>query len=146
MALLAFHHGVRAEQRKPVEVLLNRLDGNLPAENRVALRAVRAELGAVNVSVTIGALFSNVGENRFGVASGAGNFFVHAAKRVSRGIVIEFSNRPNGGPTRVGVAILAGNVQGTVRTSTRLPLGVRRATEAEDKKQEHEPTTGLSYA
>lgn len=31
MALLAFHDGVRAEQRKPVEVLLNRLGGNLPA-------------------------------------------------------------------------------------------------------------------
>lgn len=26
MALVAFHHGVRAEERKPVEVLLNRLD------------------------------------------------------------------------------------------------------------------------
>jgi len=146
VALLAFHHGVRAEQRKSVEVLLNRLDRNLPAKNRVALSAIRAELCAVNVGVAIGALFSNVGENGFGVASGAGNFFVHAAKRVPRGIVIEFRNRPDGGPTRVGVAILAGNVQGTVRTSTRLPLGLRRATEEEDQKQEHEPTAGLSCA
>jgi hypothetical protein len=146
MALLALHDGVRAEQRKSVEVLLNRLDGNLPAKDRVALRAIRAELCAVNVSMAIGALFSNVGEHWFAVASGAGNFFVHAAKRVPRGIVIEFRNRPNGGPTRVGVAILAGNVQGSVRTSTRLPLSLRRATEGKDQKQEHEPTSDLSCA
>ena len=93
----------------------------------MALRAVRSELGAMNVGVTIGAILANVGEHRLGVASGAGHFFVHAAKRVPRGVVIEFGDGANGSPAGVGVAIFAGNVQGTVRTSARLPLGGRRA-------------------
>ena len=141
MALLAFHDGVRAEQRKPVEVLLNRLHRNLPAENRVALCAIGAELRAVNVGVTIGALLSDVRENRLGVASRAGHFFVHAAKRISRGVMVEFGDGADGGPARVRVAVLAGYGQGTVRTSARLPLGLRQATECKDTYQRHEPGT-----
>jgi hypothetical protein len=110
MAFLALHYGVRAEQRESVEVLLNRLDRRPPSENRVALSAVRAKLSAVDVGVTIGAIFANVRENRLGVASRAGHFFVHAAKRVPRGVVIEFGNGANGSPASVGVAILAGNI------------------------------------
>jgi hypothetical protein len=123
MAILAFHHGVRAEQWKPVEVLLHRLDRNPPAENRVALCAVGAELRAVNVRVTFGAIFSNVDENRPGVASRAGYFFVHAAKRVLRRVVVEFGNGADGGPACVRMAIFAGNGEGTMRAPARLPLG-----------------------
>src|ERR1035437_341576 len=68
VALLAFHYSVRSEQRKSIEVLLNRLDRYLPAEDRVTLGAVRAELSAVNVGVAIGAVLTNIGENWFGVA------------------------------------------------------------------------------
>jgi hypothetical protein len=110
MAFLAFHDGVRAEQRKSVEVLLNRLDRRPPSENRMALSAVRAKLSAMNVGVTIGAILANVREHRLGVASRAGHFFVHAAKRVPRGVVIEFGNSANGCPACVGVAIFAGNI------------------------------------
>lgn len=129
MALLALHDGVRAEQRKPVEVLLDRLDRDLPSENGVALSAVGAELRAVYVGMAIGAVLSNVGKNRLGVASRAGYFFVPAAKRVARGVVVEFRNGADGSPACVRVAIFAGNVQGTVRTPARFPLGLRRATE-----------------
>jgi hypothetical protein len=122
MALLAFHYSVRAEQWKPVEVLLNRLDRHLPSENRMALRAVCAELSTVNVSMAIGAVLPNVGKNRFGVASRAGNFFVHAAKGVLRRVVVEFGYGANGGPACVRVAIFAGNVERTMRTPARLPL------------------------
>jgi len=122
MTLLTLHYGVRSQQRKSVEMLLNRLDRHLPAENRVALRAVGAELSAVNVSVAIGAVLANVGKNRLGVASRAGYFFVHAAKRVPRGVVVEFGNGADGGPACVRVTIFAGNGHGTVRTPTRLPL------------------------
>jgi len=79
VALLALHHSVGAEQRKPVEVILNRLRGNLPAERRVALRAIRAHLRAMNIRVAIGAIFSHVGEHRFCVATRAGDFCVHSA-------------------------------------------------------------------
>ena len=123
MAFLAFHHGVRAQQRKSVEVLLHRLDRRPPSENRVTLRAVRAELRAVYVGVTIGAILANVRENRLGVTPRAGHFFVHAAKRIPRGVMIEFGNGANGSPACVRVAIFAGNVEGTVRTPARLSLG-----------------------
>lgn len=145
MAFLAFHHGVRAKQRKSVEMLLHGLDRHAPSENRVALRAVRAELSAVNVGVAIGAILAHVRENRLGMASRAGYFFVHAAKRVPRGVVIEFRNGANGNPAGVRVAIFAGNGEWTVRTPARLPLGVNRAA-ARDENKEHEPTNDLGGA
>jgi hypothetical protein len=123
MTFLALDYRVCAEQRKSVEVLLNRLDRHLPSENRVALRAIRAELRAVNVGVTIGAILANVREYRLGMASRAGYFFVHAAKRIPRGVVIEFGNGANGNPACVRMAIFAGNVEWTVRTPARLSLG-----------------------
>src|ERR1700730_8166650 len=72
VTLLALDYGVRTKQRKSIEVLLNRLDRDLPALNSVALGALAAELSAVNVGVTISAVLANVSENRFGVASRAG--------------------------------------------------------------------------
>ena len=123
MALIALQYRVRAEQWKSVEVLLNRLDRYLPSEDGMALGAVLAELSAVNVGVTIGAVLANVGKNRLGVASRAGYFFVHAAKRVTRGVVVEFWYGANGNPAGVGVAIFTGNVERPVRTSARLSLG-----------------------
>lgn len=123
MALIALQDGMRAQQWKSVEVLRNRLDRYLPSEDGMALGAVLAELSAVNVGVTIGAVLAHVGEYRLGVASRAGYFFVHAAKRVPRGVVVEFWNGANGRPTGVGVAIFAGNVKRPMRTSARLPLG-----------------------
>ena len=123
MALIALQDGMRAEQRESVEVLLNRLDRDLPSEDSMALGAVLAELSAMNVGVTIGAVLANVGENRLGMASRAGYFFVHAAKRVARGVVVEFGNGANGDPAGVGVAIFTGNIERPMRTSARLSLG-----------------------
>ena len=122
MTLLALDHGVRAEQRKSISVLLDRLARDLPAGNRVALRAVIAELSAVDVGVTIGALLANICKNWLCVASRAGYFFVHAAERVSRRVVIEFRYGANRSPACVGVAIFAGNRQWTVRTPAGLSL------------------------
>lgn len=146
MALLALDDGVGAEQREAVEVLLNRLDRHLPSEHRVALGAVRAELCAVDVRVTIRAILAYVSENRLGMASGAGHFFVHAAKRITRTVMIEFRNCANRGPAGVGVAIFAGDVEGTVRTSTGLPLGIRGAAAKKGQEDEREPTTDLDEA
>jgi len=122
MALVALQDGVRAEQRKSVEVLLNRLHRRFPAENRVALGAVLAELCAVNIRVAIGAVLAHVGEHRPRVASRAGYFFVHPAQRVARRVMVEFGNGANGNPAGARVAILARNGEGTVRTSARLSL------------------------
>ncbi len=143
MALLALHYSVRAEQRKSVKVLLHRLGRYPPAENRVALGAVGAELAAVNVSVTIGAILSNVSENRSGVASRASDLFVHATKRVPRGVVIELGNGANGGPACVCVAIFTGKSEGTMRTSARLPLGDCGDNHSQGKHRWHEPPDNL---
>lgn len=124
-------------------MLLDRLDRHLPPENRVALGAPAAELGAVNVGVTISAVLANVGENRLCMASRAGYFFVHAPKRVSRGVVIEFGNGANGSPACVGVAIFAGNGKGTVRTSAGLSLGDCRQHEGQRRDHERQPTGDL---
>ena len=123
MALIALQDGMRAKQWKSVEMLLNRLDRYLPSQDGMALGAILAELSTVNVGVTVGAVLAHVGKNRFCMASRAGYFFVHAAKRVPRGVVAEFRNGANGRPAGVRVAIFAGNVERAVRTSARLSLG-----------------------
>jgi hypothetical protein len=93
--------------------------------------------------MAIRTILSNVGENWFGVASRAGYFFVHPAQRISRGVVIELGDGADRGPAGGGVAIFAGNIKRSVRTSTRLPLRRywRQAGEAE--KHDHKPTSHL---
>jgi len=63
MALLALHNRMRSQQRKSIEVLLDGLHGNLPTQNGVAFRAIRAKLTTVNICVAIRAILANVGEN-----------------------------------------------------------------------------------
>src|ERR1700731_2178958 len=126
MTLLAFHHRVRSQQRKPVEVLLDRLHRYLPAQHRVALRAVGSELGPVYVGVTIRALLSYIRKYRLQMASRARYFLVHPSERIPRAVVVEFRNGSNRRPACVRVAILARYRQRSVRTSTRLSLRDRR--------------------
>jgi len=109
VTLLAFHYCVRTEQGKPIEVLLNRLDRNIPAENRVAFSAIRAELAAVNIRVTIGAIFPNVREYGLDVARCAGYFFVLATQWIARRVVVEFGDSSDRCPTCARVAVFAGN-------------------------------------
>ena len=139
MALLAFHHRVRPQQRKPVEVLRNRLHRYLPTQHRVALRAVGPELRPVNVRVTIRALLPYIREHRLQMASRARYFLVHPTQRIPRAVVIEFRNGPNRRPARVRVAILARDRQRSVRTPPRLPLPRRWHGCAQRKKRQHHP-------
>ena len=80
-------------------MILHALRGDVPALHGVALRAIGTHLAAVNVRVAIGAIFSNVGEDRFGVALHALHFFVHAAQRIVRAVVIKFEIGSDGTPT-----------------------------------------------
>lgn len=107
MAGIALHRRMRAKQRKPILVVANLLRRNHPAVNRVTLRAVRTHLPPVHIAVTIRAILSYVGENRFGVAFDARHFLVHSTQGVFRFVVIEFRNGANRLPTRSCVAILA---------------------------------------
>lgn len=143
VAILAFHHRVRAQQREAIEVLLNRLSLDLPAEHSVALGAISAKLPAMNVGVATGAVLANIGEHRFRVASRAGNFFVHAAQRVSRTVVIKFGDGADRSPTNVGVAIFASSVQWTVRTAFGLLLCGRNTDTPQRKNKKREKPANL---
>ena len=109
----------------------------------MALGAVLAELSAMNVGVTIGAVLANVGEYRFGVAARAGYFFVHATKRVTRGVVVEFWDRANRGPARARVTVFAGYRKGSMRTPAGLLLCIRRADENNCQQKERDPRADL---
>ena len=122
VAVLALHRGVSAEKREAILVIFNLLNGIIPAENRVALRAVRAHFPLVNVGVAILTIFAYVREYRFYVALRALNFLMHAAERISCFIVIKFRDGADGAPASSGVAVLAGNGERSVGTTSGLPL------------------------
>lgn len=113
----AFEEGVRSQQRKAVLVLAYGLHGNRPPRDRVALLALRAHLPAVNVGVTIGALFPDIGEHRLGVTLRARHALVHAAQRIARGVVVELWHIADGLPSGERVAVLARNGERTMRTA-----------------------------
>jgi hypothetical protein len=64
----------------------------------VTLGAVGSHLRAVNVRMAVGAIFSHIREYGLRVATRAGNFCVHSAQRILRGVVIEFGDRANWRP------------------------------------------------
>jgi hypothetical protein len=113
---------VSAEKREAILVILNLLNGIVPTENRVALRAVRAHFALVNIGVAILTILAHVCEYRFYVALRALNFFVHTAQRIPRFVVIKFRDGANGAPASGGVAVLAGNGKCSVRATSGLPL------------------------
>ena len=115
MAFITLYRGVRPEQRKAILVIADLLDGYLPAQHRVALRAIRTKFPQVNVSVAVGTILADVGEHRFGVTLDASHSFMHAAQRVLRGVVVKLRNRANRAPRLRGMAIFAGNRQCTMR-------------------------------
>jgi len=137
VTLVALHHSVSAKQRESVEVLLDRLIRDIPTGDGVALGAIGPHLTAMNVGVAVRAILPDIGKDRFDVALRAGNFFVHAAKGISRGVVIELRNRANRNPACAGVAVLARNRKRAVRAPCGLLLRVRRADEGQCKNKKH---------
>jgi hypothetical protein len=126
--VFALHRGVSSQQRKTILVILHLLDGNIPALNGVALRAVRAHFSLVNVSVAVLAILADVSEYRLDVALRALDFFMHAAKRILGLVVIELRHRADRPPTRSVVTVLTWNRERPVRTTARLPLRGKRST------------------
>lgn len=83
---------MRSDQREAILVVLYRLEPHLPSLYRVAGFAVRAELAAVNVRMTVRALGTDVREDKAGVALLTGDIHVHAAQRIACLIVVELGN------------------------------------------------------
>jgi hypothetical protein len=117
VAIVALHCGVRSKQRKPVLVFFDLVDGNLPAGNRVTLRAIGAELPQVNVCMAIRAILPDICEDRLGVAFNASNFFVLPTQRIGGFVVIELQHGAYWTPGRCGVTVFARNRERSVRTA-----------------------------
>ena len=107
VAVVALHRSVRPQQREAVLVILHLLDRDIPALNRVALRAVRAHFPLVHVQVAVLAILSHVRENRFHVAVRAAHLLVHPAQRIPGFVVIKFRIGPDGLPCRRRVTVFA---------------------------------------
>jgi hypothetical protein len=72
-------YGVRADQRKTVLVLIDGMNGNLPAGDAVTEVALRSVFAPVNVRMTVLAIASHVGEYGIHVAFLAGHVGMQAA-------------------------------------------------------------------
>ena len=90
----------------------------------MALLAVRSQLAAVDVSMTLRAKMTDICENRLGVTLRTCDTLVQSAQREARCIVIELWNSTNGFPAIDRVAILARNVQRAMR-AVRCQCGLR---------------------
>jgi hypothetical protein len=89
VAILALHCGVSPEKWEAILVFFNLLDGHIPSEDGVALRAIRTHLPPVNIGVTILTVLARVREYRLDVALGALHLLVHTAKWILSLVVIE---------------------------------------------------------
>jgi hypothetical protein len=139
VASTAVNGGVGARQWEAVVVLFYILDRNLPSANRVALRAIRAQLALVNISMAVLALLTDVREDHFDVALGAGDGRVHAAQRIARLVMIELGNGADRPPAIRGVTVLARDSQTAVRTVARSgALRTRSAQESREHKYQNE--------
>ena len=114
---ITINHGVRAHQREPVQVLVDLLDRDIPAFHRVALFAVSAHLGLVNVRMALAALRSDIRENGLGMTLRTGDACVHPAQWIFGGVVIELGYCANRLPATNGVAVLTRNAQASVRAA-----------------------------
>lgn len=124
MTFIALNRCVSAKERKAILVILYLLDRSIPSADGMALRAVRTELSAMDISVAVGASLADVGENRFDVALGAAHFLVHAAERVGGLVVIELHVGADRPPAISAVAIFTGNIQRAVRAARAFSLPV----------------------
>jgi hypothetical protein len=115
VTLDALQRGVRAQKREAILVILHLLNSDIPALHGVTLRAVRAHLAAVNISVAIGAIPADIGEDRFDVALRAFHFFVHSAQGIAGLAVVELGNGADRSPAGRCVAVFTGNRERSVR-------------------------------
>ena len=125
VALLALHRGVSSQQRETILVILNLLDGDIPAEHRVTPRAIRSHFPLVYIGMTVLTLLAGVGKHRLDVALRALHFFVHTPQWILRFVVIKFRHGADGAPSAGGVAVFAGNLQGPVRAARGFALRFR---------------------
>lgn len=109
VARFAVNGCVCADQWEAILVVAYRLYGDIPTFDRVASFAIGAELRAVNIRMAVRTFLTHIRENQFDVALRARHFFMHAAERVARLVVLKFRDTANGLPTQGGMAVFARN-------------------------------------
>jgi hypothetical protein len=123
-------------------VIANRIDIHTPAVDRVAILAGSAELAAMDISVAISALLTDVSKNFLYVARITRDILVHAAQWIlGFAIVVELDSLPDGRPACSGMAVLASDGKRTVRIArTRwfAGLGFQQAVESEEPAYQSE--------
>ena len=127
VAGVAVHRRVSSGEREAVVVILDLLHRHIPSADRVALFAVGSQLPPVNIGVAILAALAHVAEHHLFVTLGAGYRLVHAAKRITGLIMIEFGDRSDRPPSARSMAILTRNREsavGAMRTGS--TSGLRR--------------------
>lgn len=112
VARFAVNSRVCADQRKPILVIAYRLYRNRPTLDRVTRFAVGAELPAVKIGMAVRTPLAHVGKHQFDVALRAFHFFMRAAQRVARRIVVKFRDAADWPPTQRRMAVFAWNIQG----------------------------------
>ena len=125
---IAVHSGVGANQWEAVQVLINLLNGDMPALDGMALFAICAHLPLMNISVAVRALRAHIRKHHLGVTLRARDSFVQSAQGILSGVVIEFRYGTDRFPAAYCVAILAGNAKASVwaaRVGRRLRLRSR---------------------
>jgi len=115
VAVVALQQCMRTDQRETILMIANLLERCLPALHRVAALAVGSELPTMNVGVAIGAARAYVLECQAEMALGTRDFCMHTAQRIPGLVMIELRIRANRFPTRVAVALHAGNRNRPVR-------------------------------
>ncbi len=118
VAIVTDQRRVRADQGEAVFVTADALQSDLPATDRMASRAVPAELPLVNIRVAVRAFRAHVGEYQTYVTLRAGNARVQAPQGKACLAVIEFDHIAKGLPGCKCMTVLAGHFQVAVRTST----------------------------
>ncbi len=93
MAGLARHRRMTAEQWKAIQVILNRLRGDRPSLNRVAVFALSAELAPVEIGMAVRALRPGFGKNVRDVARFTGDVLMHPAQRELGSAMVELGLR-----------------------------------------------------
>jgi hypothetical protein len=81
----------------------------------MALFAVGSELPPVNIGVTVLASLPNIRKNRLGVTPSASHRLVHPAKWIARLIMVELGDSAERLPGARRMAVLARNIQISVR-------------------------------
>jgi len=142
VAVSALQQGVCTQQWKAVLMLLDLLGLDLPALHRVTLLTIGPELAPVDICVAIRTTHAHVGKDKIGMAPYAVHFFVHPSQRVARPVVVKLRNVADGLPASIGMAVLAGNVDGAMRVPPGLLIRLRQRRHLPDdcdgQEQEHE--------